>query len=106
MARLKAIARPRDVEDLAAIQERNRIAREIHDSLGHTLTAQNIQLQTAVKLWQRDVNQAQGFIEQAQRLAVTAMQEVRRSVSTLRADVREEPYFLSVGCFSNKKISL
>ncbi|HEY9639521.1 MAG TPA: sensor histidine kinase [Coleofasciculaceae cyanobacterium] len=79
------------VEDLAAIQERNRIAREIHDSLGHTLTAQNIQLQTAVKLWQHDVNRAQGFIEQAQRLAVTAMQEVRRSVSTLRADMREEP---------------
>jgi signal transduction histidine kinase len=79
------------VEDLAAIQERNRIAREIHDSLGHTLTAQNIQLQTAAKLWQRDVNQAQSFVEQAQRLAVTAMQEVRRSVSTLRADVREEP---------------
>ncbi|HEY9658022.1 MAG TPA: sensor histidine kinase, partial [Allocoleopsis sp.] len=79
------------VEDLAAIQERNRIAREIHDSLGHTLTAQNIQLQTAIKLWQRDTHQAQGFLEQAHRLAATAMQEVRRSVSTLRADVREEP---------------
>jgi signal transduction histidine kinase len=77
------------VEDLAAVQERNRIAREIHDSLGHTLTAQNIQLQTAVKLWQRDLNQAQGFIEQAQRLAAIAMQEVRCSVSTLRADVAE-----------------
>lgn len=79
------------VEELAAIQERNRIAREIHDSLGHTLTAQNIQLQTAVKLWKRDVNQAQGFVEQAQRLAAIAMQEVRCSVSTLRADVQEKP---------------
>jgi len=79
------------VEDFAAIQERNRIAREIHDSLGHTLTAQNIQLQTAAKLWQRDANRAQQFLEQAQRLTIIAMQEVRRSVSTLRADVREEP---------------
>lgn len=78
------------VEDLAAIQERNRIAREIHDSLGHTLTAQNIQLQTAVKLWQRDIDRAQGFVEQAQRLAAIAMQEVRCSVSTLRADVQEQ----------------
>ncbi|WP_316431959.1 sensor histidine kinase [Leptolyngbya sp. NK1-12] len=78
------------VEDLAAIQERNRIAREIHDSLGHTLTAQNIQLQSAVKLWQQDVNRAKGFVEQAQRLAAIAMQEVRCSVSTLRADVREQ----------------
>lgn len=79
------------VEEVAAVQERNRIAREIHDSLGHTLTAQNIQLQTAVKLWHRNVGQAQGFVEQAQHLAAIAMQEVRRSVSTLRADVREEP---------------
>lgn len=79
------------IEELAAVQERNHIAREIHDSLGHTLTAHNIQLQTAVKLWQRDPNQAQPFLEQAQRLAATAMQEVRRSVRALREDIREQP---------------
>lgn len=79
------------VEELAAVQERNHIAREIHDSLGHTLTAQNIQLQTAVKLWQRDPNRAQSFLQQAQQLAATAMQEVRRSVRTLREDAPENP---------------
>lgn len=79
------------IEDLAAVQERNHIAREIHDSLGHTLTAQNIQLQTAIKLWQCDPGKVQPFLEQALRLATEAMREVRRSVSTLRADVREEP---------------
>lgn len=79
------------IEDLAAVQERNHIAREIHDSLGHTLTAQNIQLQTAVKLWQHDPQKVKPFLEQAQRLAAAAMQEVRRSVSTLRTDKREEP---------------
>lgn len=79
------------IEELAAVQERNHIAREIHDSLGHTLTAQNIQLQTAVKLWQRSPEQAQPFLEQAQRLAAAAMQEVRRSVRALREDTREQP---------------
>jgi signal transduction histidine kinase len=79
------------IEDLAAVQERNHIAREIHDSLGHTLTAQNIQLQTAMKLWQCDPGKVRPFLEQALRLAAEAMREVRRSVSTLRADVREEP---------------
>lgn len=79
------------IEDLVAVQERNHIAREIHDSLGHTLTAQNIQLQTAVKLWQRDPHKIQPFLEQALRLATEAMREVRRSVSTLRADAHEEP---------------
>lgn len=79
------------IEELAAVQERNHIAREIHDSLGHTLTAQNIQLQTAAKLWQRDPNQAHTFLQQAQQLAVTAMQEVRRSVRALREDSEEPP---------------
>jgi len=79
------------VEELAAVQERNHIAREIHDALGHTLTAQNIQLQTAVKLWQQDPNRAQSFLQQAQQLAATAMQEVRRSVRALREDTPDEP---------------
>ncbi|NJL51253.1 MAG: hypothetical protein HC930_01750 [Hydrococcus sp. SU_1_0] len=35
-------------EDKATIDERNRIAREIHDSLGHALTAQSIQLDNAI----------------------------------------------------------
>jgi signal transduction histidine kinase len=80
------------IEDLAAVQERNRIAREIHDSVGHALTTLNIQLQTALKLWQYDPTEAQPFLEQAQRLGKVAMQEVRQSVHTLRADVvAEEP---------------
>jgi signal transduction histidine kinase len=79
------------IEELAAVRERNHIAREIHDSLGHTLTAQNIQLQTAAKLWQRDPNKAHSFLQQAQQLAATAMQEVRRSVRALREDASEEP---------------
>jgi signal transduction histidine kinase len=79
------------IEELAAVQERNYIAREIHDSLGHTLTAQNIQLQTAAKLWQRDPNKAHTFLQQAQQLAATAMQEVRRSVRALREDSEEPP---------------
>lgn len=78
------------IEDLAAVQERNRIAREIHDSLGHALTNLNVQLQTVGKLWERDRDQAHAFLENAQRLGKVAMQEVRQSVNALRADVQEE----------------
>jgi signal transduction histidine kinase len=78
------------IEDLAAVQERNRIARDIHDSLGHALTALNVQLQTAAKLWQIDPTQAQSFLTQAQRLGTTAMKEVRKSVAALRADAQEQ----------------
>ncbi|MCC3431414.1 MAG: sensor histidine kinase [Microcoleus sp. PH2017_04_SCI_O_A] len=78
------------IEDLAAVQERNRIAREIHDSLGHALTSLNIQLQTAMKLWQHDPTEAQPFLEQAHRLGKVAMKEVRQSVNALRADAEAE----------------
>ena len=78
------------VEELATVQERNRIARDIHDSLGHALTSLNIQMQTAVKLWEKKPIQAYSFLTQAQSLGKMAMQEVRRSISTLREDAKEE----------------
>ena len=78
------------VEELATVQERNRIARDIHDSLGHALTSLNIQMQTAVKLWEKEPLQAYSFLTQAQLLGKTAMQEVRKSISTLREDAKEE----------------
>lgn len=79
------------IEELATVQERNRIARDIHDSLGHALTSLNIQMQTAVKLWEKEPVQARSFLTQAQELGKTAMQEVRKSISTLREDAPEEP---------------
>ena len=78
------------IEELAIAQERNRIARDIHDSLGHALTSLNIQMQTAVKLWEKQPTQAHSFLTQAQSLGKTAMQEVRKSISTLREDTGEE----------------
>lgn len=80
------------IEEMAAIEERNRIAREIHDSLGHSLTALNVQMQAVASLLHTDPLQAQSFLTQAQRLGTTAMQEVRESVRTLRtAKHTEQP---------------
>lgn len=73
------------IEDQSALQERNRIAREIHDSLGHTLTAQSIQLDSAsLLLKSNDFEQAIAFLSEAKQLCQQALQEVRQSVSTLR----------------------
>lgn len=76
----------RRIEQMAAIDERNRIARDIHDSLGHSLTALNVQLQAAVSLMMSDPARALPFLSQSQRLAATAMQDVRQSVKALRED--------------------
>ncbi|ARV59608.1 hypothetical protein BZZ01_14075 [Nostocales cyanobacterium HT-58-2] len=75
--------------NLSAVQERNRIARELHDSLGHALTALNFQLQTAIKLCKPDPSQAQEFLTEAHRLVAIATQEVRQSVRSLRSDTHQ-----------------
>lgn len=74
------------IENQATLQERTRIAREIHDSLGHSLTALNLQLEIALKLWQSNPAKAQTFLAQAKNLGSQALQEVRQSVSTMRSD--------------------
>jgi two-component sensor histidine kinase len=76
--------------NLSAMQERNRIARDLHDSLGHALTALNIQLQTAVKLWQLNPEKAQRFLAEAVRLGGVATNEVRQSVKLLRDNAPEK----------------
>ena len=72
------------IENQATLQERNRIAREIHDSLGHSLTAQSIQLENVAMLLPRDIEQAGQHLQKARLLGKEALQNVRQSVATLR----------------------
>lgn len=74
------------IEDQAALQERNRIAREIHDSIGHALTAQSIQLENALLFLQSDLDRARAFLVEARALGSQALKDVRHSVATLRSD--------------------
>jgi signal transduction histidine kinase len=74
------------IENQATLEERNRIAREIHDSLGHSLTALNLQLETALKLSQSDPKRAVTFLARAKELGSKALQDVRHSVSAMRSN--------------------
>ncbi|MEG3895598.1 MULTISPECIES: sensor histidine kinase [unclassified Microcoleus] len=74
------------IEDQATLQERNRIAREIHDGLGHTLAAQTIQLNNALLFWKSEDEKALGFLKQAKQLGSEALLEIRKSVSVLRSN--------------------
>nr|WP_202925049.1 response regulator [Myxacorys almedinensis] len=73
------------VEQLATLEERNRIARDIHDSLGHALVALNIQIETTLALWQDHPQKAYGFLVEAKQLGSDALSAVRESVSDLRS---------------------
>ena len=80
------------VEELATAKERNRLAREIHDSLGHYLTIINVQLEKALSYRDRSPEEEEQAVRDAKRLASEALQDVRRSVSALRA--ANEPFVL------------
>jgi signal transduction histidine kinase len=72
------------VKALAVAEERNRLAREIHDSLGHYLTAITMQLQAAGKLVAEQPERAAESIAKAEEMARESLAEVRRSVAALR----------------------
>ncbi|TDD63006.1 sensor histidine kinase [Kribbella antibiotica] len=80
------------VAELATIEERNRLARDIHDSLGHYLTVVSVQLEKAQVLVAEDPAAASAAVANAKRLADQALSDVRESVGALRRD--EAPFLL------------
>jgi signal transduction histidine kinase len=74
------------IEEMATLEERQRIARDIHDSLGHSLVALNIQMETSLALWKNSPDQAYQFLVEAKKLGSDALNAVRESVSEMRAD--------------------
>jgi signal transduction histidine kinase len=74
------------VEELSISQERNRLAREIHDGLGHYLTALNVQANLAGALIEKDPAQAALVLEKMQFMIREALADVRRSVAALRSE--------------------
>jgi signal transduction histidine kinase len=78
---------------VATLDERNRIAREIHDVLAHSLGALGVQIQAAqaVLTDQRDVERAVELLGQARRMASEGLQETRRALGALRNDTPPLP---------------
>ncbi len=71
-------------EELATTQERNRLARDIHDGLGHHLTVVQMQVQAARAVLSSDPARADAVLAKAQQQSTEALAEVRRSVAALR----------------------
>lgn len=95
----QALARPEgtlaQVAELSAARERNRLAREIHDSLGHHLTAIGIQLEKAEAFASLDPQASAQAVSHARWSANRALAEARASVRTLGPGSESEPFGLS-----------
>lgn len=73
------------VGELATSRERNRLAREIHDGLGHYLTTIHMQIQAAQAVMAADPQRANDALDKARKLSQDALADVRQSVAALRS---------------------
>jgi signal transduction histidine kinase len=82
-----------DQRRAAALEERTRIAREIHDVLAQSLSALGVQIEAARSVLSDtgDVACASGLLEQASQLADAGLSETRQAVHALRADTPPLP---------------
>lgn len=74
-----------EVRRLAASAERERIGRDLHDLLGHTLSLITLKLELSRKLYDRDPQAARREMEEAEQVARHALAEVRSAVTGIRA---------------------
>lgn len=75
-------------EELATLRERARLARELHDTLGHALTTITVQLDAAERLLEKNPARAQLLVERSRDLSRGATVELRASLAQLRQDER------------------
>jgi two-component system, NarL family, sensor histidine kinase DesK len=75
-----------EIERLSQEAERERIARDLHDLLGHTLTAITMKLDLARRLLSQDSDRARDEIVEAEHTARNALAEVREAVSGYRGE--------------------
>ena len=85
--RMAALERERDVRARAAVSdERQRIARELHDVVAHGLVVMVVQAQGAGRILDQDPERAREALHAIERTGQTSLAEIRRSLGILRGD--------------------
>ena len=73
------------LEQLAVSRERNRLARELHDTLAHALSALTVQLDASTVIWEQAPERAREMVNRALAMARAGLDETRRALASLRA---------------------
>ncbi len=81
-----------EVEHLAKVAERERIARDLHDVLGHTLSVIILKSELASRLFDRDSDRARAEIAEVEQIARKALAEVRQAVRGYRTGSLAEEF--------------
>lgn len=79
----------RITEKMGETKERNRLAREIHDTLGHTLTGISAGIDACITMVEKNPEETKKQLEVISRVTRDGINEIRRSVNKLRPDALE-----------------
>jgi signal transduction histidine kinase len=90
LANARLIGYAATLEQLATSRERNRLARELHDTMAHSLSAMAVQLDAADGLWETSPDEAHKLLEQALTTTRDGLAETRRALHDLRASPLED----------------
>ena len=74
----------KEIEELTVEKERNRVAQEIHDNLGHSLVALNMNLDVISNILEKDMEKTKELIGKCQNLTQDSMNNLRYAVYALR----------------------
>lgn len=74
------------IEELTLLKERNRISREIHDSVGHTLSTAMIQLSAMEAIAEKEDNSMKDMVGNLRAFISESFQDVKRAVRELKPD--------------------
>ncbi|MEM1335659.1 MAG: histidine kinase [Actinomycetota bacterium] len=75
------------IADQAVLEERRRIARDVHDLVGHSLSVVMLQVTAARALVRDDPDEAEAALDDAARVGRQSMGEIRRTMGLLRSEV-------------------
>jgi signal transduction histidine kinase len=78
------------LEQLATSRERNRLARELHDVVAHSLSGAAVELEAVKVLWDTEPVQAQAMLDQSLNTIRSGLTETRRALKALRATPLED----------------
>ena len=90
-------------QELAVLRERTRLAREMHDTVGHALVLISIKLEAARRLRERDPQRCDSELEATAEVARATMNDLRASIANLRSPVLErEPASRALAAYARE----
>ena len=89
-ANMKLVQYASTVEQLTISRERNRMSRELHDTVAHTLSALAVQIDALMAVWEPIPDKAEEMLEKMLETTRRGLEETRRSLKDLRAAPLED----------------